>query len=77
MSIQDEVVLRDRLTSLLDEVEAKPAPVSAVIRTGKAIRARRRLAVAGGLAGIVAVGALVPALLQHPARPLAHERFQV
>jgi hypothetical protein len=77
VSIQDELVLRDRLTSLLNEIEAKPAPVGAVIRTGKTIRARRRLAVAGGLAAIVAGGALVPGLLQHPVSPLAHERFRV
>jgi hypothetical protein len=77
VSIQDERALRERLTGLLDEVEAGPAPVGPVIRTGKAMRARRRLAAAGGLAAIVAAGALVPGLLQHPARPLAHERFQV
>jgi hypothetical protein len=77
VSIQDELVLRDRLTGLLDEIEAGPAPVGAVITTGKAMRARRRLGVAGGLAAIIAAGALVPGLLQHAGRPLAHERFQV
>jgi hypothetical protein len=78
VSIQDERALRDRLTSLLDEVEARPAPVGAAIKTGRAIRTRRRLAVAGGLAAIVVAGALVPGLLRHPpAKPLAHGRFQV
>ena len=78
MSIQDERILRDRLTGLLDEVEAKPAPVGAVIKTGKAMRARRRLAAAGGVVAVVVAGALVPGLVRHPAaRPLAHERFQV
>ena len=78
MSIQDERILRDRLTGLLDEVEPRPAPVGAVVKTGKAMRARRKLAVAGGLAAIVAAAAVVPGLLRQPAlRPLAHERFQV
>jgi hypothetical protein len=78
VSIQDERALRDRLTGLLDAVEPKPAPVGAVISTGKSMRARRRIAVAGALAGVAATAAVVPGLLWHsPATPLAHERFQV
>jgi hypothetical protein len=78
LSIQDERELRHRLTSLLDEVEPKPAPVAAVVKSGKAIRARRRLAVASALVVIVAAAAAVPGLFRQPAPPpLAHERFQV
>ena len=78
MSIQDERILRDRLAGLMDEVEPRPAPVGAVVKTGKAMRTRRKLAVAGGLAAIIAAGAVVPGLLQQPAPgPLARERFQV
>jgi hypothetical protein len=78
VSIQDERALRDQLTSVLDDVEARPAPVGAAIKTGKAIRVRRRLAVAGGLAAIVIAGALVPGHLRlSAANPPADGRFQV
>ncbi len=55
----DERTLRQRLHAELGSVEIPPAPVVAVTRRGRAIRARRR-AVAGGLA-VIAVAAVLAA----------------
>jgi len=75
VSIQDERELRDSLSGLLDRVEPAPPPVGAVMRTGKAIRTRRRLAIVGGLAAIVAAAVLVPTLILQPRpAPTTHQR---
>jgi hypothetical protein len=68
-------MLRDSLSGLLDGVEPAPPPVGAVMRTGKAIRTRRKLGIAGGLAAVVVAAVLVPAMM-HQSRPApaVHQR---
>lgn len=50
---------------LIDDVTPPAAPTAAVKRRGKAIRNRRRIGVATGLAVAIVVAALVPGLLRH------------
>jgi hypothetical protein len=64
MSVQDERELRARLSTLLDGIEPRPAPVMRAVRRGRGIRMRRWISVAAGLAVIVAGAALLPGLLQ-------------
>ena len=68
MSILDEQVLRQRLHEDLEAVTAPPAPVGAVQRRGRSIRARRWAAAASGLmAGAAAVAVAVSAQPGNPA----------
>ena len=73
MSILDEQVLSRRLHADLDAVAAPPAPVGAVRRRGRSIRARRWAAAASGLmAGAAAAAVAVSAQPGNPAaRPAA------
>jgi hypothetical protein len=78
MSVQDEHELRARLSTLLDNVEPRPAPVMRVVRRGKGIRMRRWISVAAGLAVIVAGAALIPGLLQpHRVAPMEQLHYKV
>jgi hypothetical protein len=78
MSVQDERELRDRLSTLLDGIEPRPAPVTRVVRLGRGIRMRRRISVAAGLSVIVAGAALIPGLLQsHRVAPMAKLHYKV
>jgi hypothetical protein len=60
MSAGAEQELRQRLGSALDEITPGPAPVTAVIRRGRAVRRRRT-------AGAVALALLIAAALAGPA----------
>ena len=73
VSILDEQVLSQRLHEDLDAVAVPPAPVGAVRRRGRSIRARRWAAAASGLmAGAAAVAIAVSAQPGNPAaRPAA------
>jgi hypothetical protein len=73
VSILDEQVLSQRLHEDLDDVAVAPAPVGAVRRRGRSIRARRWAAAASGLlAGAAAVAVAVSAQPGNPAaRPAA------
>jgi len=51
----------------LDEVAAPRAPVIAVLRRGRALRVRRRAAVAAAAAGLALLAAALPGLLRGPA----------
>ena len=76
VSILDEQVLSQRLHEDLDAVTAPPAPVGAVRRRGRSIRARRRAAVAAGLmAGAAAVAIAVSARPGNPAASPAATRI--
>jgi hypothetical protein len=66
----DEQAIRQRLNTELGSLEIGPAPVIAVTRRGKAIRARRR-AVAGGFAAVAVVAALAGRLLTAGPAPAA------
>jgi len=61
--------LRGQLSAVLDDVTPPAAPTAAVKRRGKAIRTRRRVVVAAGLAVAVVAAALVPGLLRQAKLP--------
>jgi hypothetical protein len=73
----DEQVLSHHLHDDIDGMEFRGAPVRAVMRRGRAIRLRRRLAVATGAAALAAAGVIVATQVgaaparQAPAGPLA------
>jgi hypothetical protein len=69
VSIQDERELRDRLGTLLDDIEPAPAPVGRAMRQGRGIRVRRRVAVALSLAVLAGGVAALPVILAN-ARPV-------
>jgi hypothetical protein len=78
MSVQDEHELRARLSTLLDNIEPRPAPVTRVVRRGKGIRMRRWISVAAGLAVVIAGAALIPGLLQtHRVVPMEQLHYKV
>ena len=56
MSTDHEREIRDRLGGALDTIAPPSPPVGAVLRQGRAIRVRRRVAVAAGLAAVVGAG---------------------
>jgi hypothetical protein len=58
--------LRGELIAALDDVTPPAAPTAAVKRKGKAIRNRRRVGVAAGLAVAIIAAVLVPGLLRQP-----------
>lgn len=80
MGSDSECEIRDRLGDALDTITAAAPPVSAVIRQGRNIRARRRVGVATGLAVLIGLGAALPGIIRQasapPAAP-AHERVTV
>ncbi len=78
MSIQDDRDLRARLISSLGGIEPGPAPVTGALRQGKAMRMRRRISAAAGLAVIAAGAVLLPGILQgHRPAPAARPHYKV
>lgn len=79
MNSTEERVLRQRLREETDQLETGPAPADAILRRGRAIRARRRGAAASCVA-VVAVAVAVTASVQAlspagklaPTRPAGH-----
>jgi hypothetical protein len=68
--IDDERDLHGQLEAAFEAITPRPAPVDGTVRRGKAIRVRRRVAVAAGAAAVVAIGVFaVPSLLHRPAAP--------
>jgi hypothetical protein len=75
MSIDDGRDLSERLDRAFTAITPRPAPLDGAIRQGRAIRLRRRLAAATGLAVIAAAGAIVPLLVHRaPAGPAGPPR---
>src|SRR5450432_263920 len=76
MSIDDERELRQRLGAVLDTITPRPAPVDAVVRQGRNVMIRRRVAVVAGAAAVAVAGLTAPAWLHlrspglPPAAPL-------
>jgi hypothetical protein len=79
MSTGAEQDLADRLDLMLGTITPRPAPVEHAMRQGKAIRTRRRMTVAGGLAIAAAVAVAVPAALHAGllSRPAARTKHHV
>ncbi len=65
MSTDHEREIRDRLGGALDTIAPPSPPVGAVLRQGRTIRMRRRVAVAAGLAVVVGLGVALPGLVGH------------
>ena len=70
MIINDERDLHERLEAAVGAIVPRPAPVDGTVRRGRAIRVRRRVAAAAGLAAAVAIGVFaVPSLVHRVAAP--------
>jgi hypothetical protein len=73
MNIRDEGDLRARLTVALDDVVPGPLPLGSVVRQGRTMKTRRRVAAAMGAAVIAAAAIATPVLLhgssQRPVGP--------
>ena len=70
MRIDDERDLHEQLEAAFEAITPRPPPDDRAVRRGRAIRVRRRVAVAAGAAAVVAIGVLaVPTLLRHSAAP--------
>jgi hypothetical protein len=68
--INDERDLHEQLEAAFEAITPRPAPVDGAVRRGRAIRVRRRVAVAAGAAAVVAIGVFaVPSLLHQTASP--------
>jgi hypothetical protein len=68
--IDDERDLHEQLEAAFEAITPRPAPVDGAVRRGRAIRVRRRVAVAAGAAAVVAIGVFaVPSLLHKTASP--------
>jgi hypothetical protein len=68
--IDDERDLHEQLEAAFGGITPRPAPVDGAVRRGRAIRVRRRVAVAAGAAAVVAIGVFaVPSLLHRSAAP--------
>lgn len=64
MTTNDERELHERLNRALEVIEAHPAPIDDAIRRGRVIRGRRRRgAMAGAAAGVMACAGLVAGLV--------------
>ena len=63
MNSTEKQVLRQVLREETSQIENGPAPVDAILRRGRAIRARRRVAAVSG-AGVLAVAVAVTASMQ-------------
>lgn len=68
MSIDDEREVRQRLGAALDTITPSPAPVAATLRRGRAVRVRRRVGVAAGLAVAVGIVLTGPAVVHQVVR---------
>jgi hypothetical protein len=68
--IDDERDLHEQLEAAFEAITPEPAPVDGTVRRGRAIKVRRRVAVAAGAAAVVAIGVFaVPSLLHRSAAP--------
>jgi len=68
--IDDELDLHERLEAAFEAITPQSAPIDGAVRRGRAIKVRRRVAVAAGAAAVVAIGVLaVPSLLHRSAAP--------
>jgi len=68
--IDDERDLHGQLEAAFEAITPRPAPIDGAVRRGRAIRVRRRVAVAAGAAAVVAIGVFaVPSLLHQTASP--------
>jgi len=68
--IDDERDLHEQLEAAFEAITPRPAPVDGTVRRGRAIRVRRRVAVAAGAAAVVAIGVFAaPSLLHQTAAP--------
>jgi hypothetical protein len=68
VKIDDERDLHEQLEAAFGVITPRPAPVDGAVRRGRAIRVRRRVAVAAGAAAVVAIGVFaVPSLLHSSA----------
>jgi hypothetical protein len=68
--IDDERDLNEQLEAAFEAITPRPAPVDGTVRQGRAIKVRRRVAVAVGAAAVVAIGVFaVPSLLNRSAAP--------
>jgi hypothetical protein len=68
--IDDERDLHERLEAAFRAITPQPAPIDGAVRRGRAVRIRRRVAVAAGAAAVVAIGVFaVPSLLHRSAAP--------
>ena len=81
MSLADERQVRSRLSAALDEFSPGPLPLDAVVRQGRMVRLRRRLAVIAGVVVLAAAAAAGPEIVhqfgqQAPAAP-AHYHVTV
>jgi hypothetical protein len=74
MSINDERDFAERLGGALRASMPSPAPVEAVLRKGRAIRARRRIAAVAAAAAVAAIGVGAPIVLRAGLAPLAAGR---
>jgi len=68
VSIDDERELRARLGAALDELTPGPLPFNAVVRRGRAVAIRRRIAVAA-VVGVIAAAVGTSAVLYQPSTP--------
>ena len=65
MRIDDEHGLHEQLEAAFGAITPRPAPVDGAVRRGRAIRVRRRVAVAAGAAAVVAIGVFAVSPLVH------------
>ena len=78
MSADNEWEIRGRLGAALDTITPSSPPVEEVARRGRAIRVRRRAAVAAGLAVVVGLGVALPGLVGHAqGSPPVQHSYQV
>jgi hypothetical protein len=77
MSIHDEPDLRERLGGVLDTITPSPAPVSATVRQGEAIKMRRWIYAAAGLAVVAILAAVGPGVLHRALAPAGPASYRV
>jgi hypothetical protein len=81
MNIGDERDLRAQLGVALDEVASRPLPLGSVIRQGRAVKIRRRVTAAIGVAVVIAAAVATPAVLhslsQGPVVPATPTHYHV
>jgi hypothetical protein len=66
--VDDEVLLRERLERLFEQVTPPHAPVDVVLRKGRVMRRAHQVVMGAGLvAGVALVAFVVPGVLRHPA----------
>ena len=65
MRIDDERDVHEQLEAAFEAITPRPAPIDGAVRRGRAIRVRRRVAVAAGAAAVVAIGVFAAPSLLH------------